>query len=49
MVEDLVEFRMRMHNHALHRTAAKRFSFDAPDYPDAGFAASARFRRRSVS
>jgi len=40
---------MRMHNHALHRTAAKRFSFDAPDYPDAGFAASARFRRRSVS
>lgn len=36
-------------NHALHRTAAKRFSFDAPDFSDAGFAASARFRRRSVS
>jgi hypothetical protein len=37
------------HNHALHRTAAPRFSFDAPGFPDTGFAASARFRRRSVS
>jgi hypothetical protein len=30
------------------RTAAKRFSFDAVNSLDAGFAASARFRRRSV-
>ena len=36
-------------NHALHQTAAKRFRFDAPDFSDAGFAASARFRWRSVS
>jgi hypothetical protein len=34
---------------ALHRSAAPRFSFDAPDFSDAGFAASARFRRRSVN
>ncbi len=30
------------------RTAAKCFSFDAPDFSEAGFAAAARFRRRSV-
>jgi hypothetical protein len=32
----------------MHRTAAKRFSSDAPGLPDAGFAASIRFQRRSV-
>jgi len=37
-----------MSNHALHRTAAKHFSFDAPDISDVGFAASARFRWRSL-
>jgi hypothetical protein len=36
-------------NHALRRTAATRFGFDAPGFSIAGFAASARFRRRSVS
>jgi hypothetical protein len=36
-------------NHALHRTAAPRCGFDAPGVSDAGFAASARFRPRSVS
>jgi hypothetical protein len=30
------------------RTAAPRFSFDAPGFADAGLAASARFGRRSV-
>jgi hypothetical protein len=39
---------MKLTNHALHRTAAKRFSFDAQGFSDAGLAASARFRRRSV-
>ena len=38
-----------MSNHALHGSAAKRFSFDAPGNSDTGFAASARFRRRSAS
>jgi len=36
-------------DHALHQAATERFSFDAPDYLDAGFAASARFRWQSVS
>ena len=34
---------------SLHRTAAKRCSFDAPDSSDAAFAGSARSRRQSVS
>lgn len=40
---------MKEPNHALHRTAAPRFGFDALDISDSEFAASARFRRRSVS
>ena len=32
----------------MHTNRAKRFSFDIPGFSDAGFAASARFRRRSV-
>lgn len=39
----------RTANHALHRTAARASASDAPGISDAGFAASARFRRRSVS
>jgi len=34
---------------ALHQTATERFSFDAPDYLDAGFAASGRVQWQSVS
>ena len=36
-------------NNALHRTATGASALDVPDSSDAGFAASARFRRRSVS
>jgi hypothetical protein len=35
-------------NRTLHRTTTKRFSFDASDYLEAGFATSARFRWQSV-
>jgi hypothetical protein len=36
-------------NHTLHRTAAGASVLYALDLSDAGFAAGARFRRRSVS
>jgi hypothetical protein len=43
------EVEIKAHNQALHRTAAKRLSFDDTGCLGAAFAGSARFRRQSVS